>query len=87
MRGNVVKQAISGILSRLLFIYLHIEFLVQHCDQCTGYRGRVLHLTCGVSNVPKEPGKVADCAARLPKTVPWAIDEFASNVNSWQVSP
>lgn len=60
LRGNIIKQAVSG------------------------YRGRILHKLCGMSNIKSNSDQSTSCAQNLPKHVNWTVEDFATNLNNWQ---
>jgi hypothetical protein len=51
----------------------------------TGYRGRILHKLCGMSNIRTNSDQSTSCAQNLPKKVNWTLSDFAENLNNWQV--
>lgn len=40
---------------------------------------------CGMSNIKSNSDQSTSCAQNLPKQVNWTIEDFATNLNNWQV--
>lgn len=55
------------------------------CLLLLGYRGRILHKLCGMSNIRSNSDQSTSCAQNLPKSVNWTLADFAENLNNWQV--